>query len=68
MSIFAKKDSTGVSAGFISSGFVAGPIPGGGDGTDGTDLTYDEERAVTDFTSYKLNAALRYGFPLIEQQ
>lgn len=61
MSTFTKKASAGVFAGFISSGFVAGPIPGGGDGTNGTDLTYDEERAVRDYVSsasYKLNAEI----------
>lgn len=71
VSTFAKKDSTGVSAGFTSNGFVAGPVPGGGDGTNGTDLTYDEERAMRDYVSpaaYELNDNLRNDYPLIEQQ
>lgn len=55
----------------MSSGFVTGPIPGSGDGAEDTDLTYDEERSVTDYVSsasYKLNVALRNGLPLSEQQ
>lgn len=65
---FAKKATTGISTGFTSSGFVAGPIPGGGDGTD---LTYDEERAMRDYVSpaaYGLNDSLRNDYPLTERQ
>lgn len=71
VSTFAKKASAGASAGFTSSGFVAGPAPGGGDGTDGTDLTYEEERAMRDYVSpaaYELNDNLRNDYPLTEQQ
>lgn len=71
VSTFTKKASTGISAGFASSGFVAGPVSGNGDGADGTDLTYDEERAVRDYVSpaaYELNDNLRNDYPLTEQQ
>lgn len=71
VSTFAKKASVGVSAGFTSSGFVAGPAPGSGDGAKKPDLTLEERRAVTDYVSpaaYVLNDNLRNGYPLTEQQ
>ena len=71
VSTFAKKASTGISAGFTSSGFVAGPIPGSGDdsqeesqGSVFPELSKDEEMAISKYTSsdsYKINAALRNG-------
>lgn len=71
VSTFTKKATTGISTGFTSSGFVAGPAPGSGDdsqeeprGSVFPELSKDEKMAISKYTSsdsYKINAALRYG-------